>query len=460
MIDNEPVVRRPVISSRNSTKPKKSSTLRTSFAPDAGIDEDGSDTTLPPPTKRPGLGRLTLERNAEARLSSNQFPFRAGQTEDRPSYNADYLAELKSSTPSTPRDIDASPDATTPDLDIITKFGSSAGALMTSATAEESLIPTDAEIREKKERRRRLKHEQDFISLDDPAGTGSASDSDVDSDGGRRGRRSLILPAEELNLRSKYGETRLEADDEDIAEGFDEFVEDAGRVTLDRKGAREQERQRRSDIASQIRSAQGGGENDGDDDPAAAADEPDEEEVARTAAYEATQTRAGTYGARATGREGGGEREREQRWRKRMEPPRITPVPDLRGAIARFTELMRGKEAELGASKTQLDRLKSEAAEIDAEEIRVQTLLREAGERLERLRGEAAAAAVQADIVETEPAASPAADGINQTMNGDGGASMTDTASTLAASAFPGMSQPQPGSMASMARNMYDEDDY
>jgi len=397
-----------VLSARGSSRVKKPSTLRASFTP-SGQDGDEED-DAPPTIRKPNLARQALERNAAERL-----PIRAGISEGRPSYSADYLAELKSSQPSTPRDqsvprgdpMDEDLDTA---LDIASKFGPNAStSLIHPASAPTpSLIPTDAEIREKKDRRRRLaaeqksgQEEEDFISLDSPGFVGSrrrpaASDSDANSDEERTPRRthSLIIPAEHFDPdASKYPETRLVRDDEDMAEGFDAFVEDAGKVSLSRAGLRTQEQTRRKELSAQIRAAQtitGGGASASSD--AAAADDAaessvDEDEAARLRAYDAAQTRAGTYGERSTGVRSA-ERERESSLQRRLaHQARVTPVPDLKGVLGRWREMVGAKEAEVGAARARLDVVRMEKEEVRGDEARVVVLLKEAGERFEKLRG-------------------------------------------------------------------------
>lgn len=347
------------------------------------------------------MARQALERNAAERL-----PFRAGNSENTPSYNADYLAELKNSQPSTP------PALTTPEdnaleqlddtpyaLDIASKFGSSSTALLhPSSIPQPSLIPTDAEIREKKERRRRLAAEEkaeDFISLDTPGADRSFHAAASDSDNDEPRHRSLIIPAEQFDPHApKYPETRLVRDDEDIAEGFDDFVEDSGKVTLSRAGAREQESSRRKDLAAQIRAAQSeaaGGDGSEEDD------EVDEEEAARLRAYEAAQTRAGTYGERSTGLRSS-EREKEADLHRRLaHAPKVTVVPDFKAVLARWREMVGVKEAEVSAAKARLDAVRREKEEVRGDEARVVVLLEEAGKRFEKLRGEVAAKAIEND---------------------------------------------------------------
>jgi len=101
----EPVVKRPI-----SSKPKKRSSLRLSFGPGdadaASGHAEGSPVVFTP--KKSNLSRLALDNNAERKslrksLPSEQLPFRAGISEDKPSYSKDYLAELRNSTPSTPK---------------------------------------------------------------------------------------------------------------------------------------------------------------------------------------------------------------------------------------------------------------------------------------------------------------------------------------------------------------------
>lgn len=268
----------------------------------------------------------------------------------------------------------------------------------------QAYIPSQAEIDEKKSRRRRLAKEQDFVSLDsgnnggDDNGASSASDGETD-DGGY-GKRSLVIPAEEVDLKAKYAPSRLEEDEADIGEGFDDFVEDAGRVTLGRKGMKVQEWQRRKEMAEQIKAAQfgygygagvSGDESEGDDDAGGEGGEDvDDDEMARNAAYEAKQTRAAMYGAAGTAhsqqRE---EKAREERFRRRLEyQPRIRPIPELKNVVGRFWEMVEVKERALGESRKRLEALEREMVEIEGEEERVKVLLEEAGRRFEKLQME------------------------------------------------------------------------
>lgn len=253
-------------------------------------------------------------------------------------------------------------------MDIVAKFGS------LSTTRISSAIPTDAEIREKKERRARLaqEHESGFISLDDRDeehgaiyNAGNAYDSD-DLDR----PRDVALRS---SFKEKYPETRLVPDDEDFAEGFEEFVDD-GRINLGRKAEREAERKRRKEMASMIAEAEGGVEGESADD------ESDDSEAERNAAYEAAQTRAGTYGRR--------DKPSADDTRPRT-PPKITPLPELGGVLARLRERLKEQEAIKAQKVRRMQELVRERTEIESHEKWIQEQLKEAGERYEKLRIEA-----------------------------------------------------------------------
>ncbi|KAK8168490.1 nineteen complex-related protein 2-domain-containing protein [Phyllosticta citrichinensis] len=366
----QPVVKRPSI----ATKGKKRSSLRLSFGPGEGGD-GGDEKPFTP--KKSNLSRIATERNAErkasggfrASLSSDRLPSRPDiGSEDRPSYSKEALAELRESTPTTPKDLSSDRSESGKELDIAAKFG----ALSTTRTS--SAIPTDAEIREKKERRARLaqEHESGFISLDDrdeEHGTIYDAGNAYDSDDMDRPRDVALRSS----FKEKYPETRLVPDDEDFAEGFEEFVDD-GRINLGRKAEREAERKRRKEMASMIAEAEGGAEGE------SAEDESDDSEAERNAAYEAAQTRAGTYGQR--------DKASTDDTRPRT-PPKITPLPELGGVLARLRERLKEQEIIKAQKVRRMQELVRERAEIESHEKWIQEQLKEAGERYEKLRIEA-----------------------------------------------------------------------
>jgi hypothetical protein len=311
--------------------------------------EDAEETSEVITPKRPGLGKRVLEKNAfqqssRASGSSEHLPFRVGQDQDRPTYAQDYLKELRESTPSTPINVNSVPsdgDESGKAVDVAAKFGE---IMKTTAS---SVIPSEAEIREKKARRARLAKEQeaqDFISLDD---------GDESEDWSLDRRREKV-------------ETRLVPDDEDFAEGFDEFVED-GKISLGRKAEREQQRRQREEMRELIHEAENTSEED-------------ESDVERKAAYEAAQTRAAMDGM---GRDHG-----DLSTRSRT-PPKVTALPQLSTVLER----LRASLAEMEYSKmllvNRMEELRKEKADIAVREVEIQTLIKDAGEQYERLRIEA-----------------------------------------------------------------------
>jgi hypothetical protein len=308
-------------------------------------DEDSSTSAVFTP-KKSTLSRQAVEKNALRKalvstLSSEHLPFR--QSDDRPSYSLDHLNELRSSTPSTPKDLKSlsdDEDGAGKTLDLASKFGSNL------AVYQDSAIPTDAEIKEKKERRARLAKEE-YIAL-----------SDEDNN---RNEISL-LP------RKPNPNTRLVRDDEDIAEGFDEFVEDGG-IAVGRKAEREQKRRHEAEIRDLINEAEGSSEADSDDS-----------EAERRAAYEAAQTRAGMDGL---------QKEATNRYPPRPRtPPKITPLPSLNACLERLRESLVGVQHARMQKVRRMEEIQREKADIATREVEIQELIREAGERYEKLRGE------------------------------------------------------------------------
>ena len=364
-VEDTPTVIRPSIASRGSSKTKKRPSARVSFGlggTSMTEDDDNEGTTVFTP-KKSSLSRQAVEKNALRKsiannLSSDYLSFR--QTDDRPSYSADYLDELKTSTPSTPKDLRSQSDTNdenSKELDLVSKFGSDL-AFQDSSSA----IPTDAEIREKKERRARLAKEQDFISLDNVD-----AQEQEDSDG----ERPLLPYARQKPPKEE--ETRLVRDDEDIAEGFDEFVSD-GRIALGKKAEREQKKQQKAAMRDLINEAEGG--NDSADS------EEDDSEAERHAAYEAAQTRKGMDGLKRKD-------EQSTRPKRPRTPPRITPLPTLAGCLEKLKQRLAGMEYARMQKVRRLEEVRKEKEDIRVREEEIQQLLRETGERYEKLKQEA-----------------------------------------------------------------------
>ncbi|OMP87409.1 hypothetical protein BK809_0007495 [Diplodia seriata] len=174
-------------------------------------------------------------------------------------------------------------------------------------------------------------------------------------------------------IKEKYPEGRLVREDEDVAEGFDEFVED-GRISLGRKAEREAARKRREEMASMIADAEGGGSGD---------DGSDDSEDERNAAYVAAQTKAGTYGSR--------DKNADDPQRPRT-PPKISSLPELGGVLARLRASLKEQEEVKAARVRRMEELAREKTDISSQESWIQSQLKIAGEKYEKLRIEAGGA--------------------------------------------------------------------
>jgi Nineteen complex-related protein 2 len=342
----EPVVKRPQL----LAKGKRKSTPRISFGPSAQDDEDEGSTVVK--AKKIGASRLSAVQQSESSGRSSPgggLPFRAGLESDRPSYTKEALRELQQSTPNT-KDRQSEDAGDFMALDVASKFGSVA------RIGGESAIPTEAEIREKKERRARRAKEQEYIAL-----YGDEDPYDEND------QRELMLRPEE-----KYPETRLVHEDEDLAEGFDDFVED-GNIALGRKAEREEKRRKRAEISNLIDDAQVLKSDEDEDDS----------EVERKAAYDAAQFRAGTYGQNVTGTNDRDEDQRPQA------PSKITPIPELSSVLTQLRDALEGMQETSKRYESRLREIVVEKAEVAEQEQWVQTQLKETGEKYEKLRAEA-----------------------------------------------------------------------
>ncbi|KAG9949130.1 hypothetical protein KCU85_g4589, partial [Aureobasidium melanogenum] len=344
------LVKRPV------AKHRKSSTLRPSFAPDHDDDVDDSSTLVTP--KRANLSRLAVQRNAERR-SDVAFRPSLDSTLDRPTYNRDYLDELKQSTPATPKDIASTSATDTEDvaftskaaIDVKSKFGSDL-----SRYQPPTAIPSAAEIQEKKARRARLAKENDFLSLEDDG-------DDEDDEAVTRDDQGRLI----LKPKEKYPETRLVHDDEDMLEGFDDFTAD-GKIAFGRKAQREEEQKRRAEMASMIADAEGQSADDDNED--------EESEAERNAAFEVAQTRHGTYAAR----------EQEADSARPQTPPRVVPLPTMDSVVERLRKRLEEMQVVRANKANEMQSLVGEKSRISEEEVRVQAALKETGEKYQKLR--------------------------------------------------------------------------
>ncbi|KAG7293686.1 hypothetical protein NEMBOFW57_003742 [Staphylotrichum longicolle] len=365
-----PVVVRPALGRSGSTKVKKRpASSRLSFGPSetaAGEDDDATTggTVNKPFTPKKPLGQRLLENNALRRTTSlqnlaNSLPMRFGGQDEGPKYNKEYLEELQSSTPNTPQNLaslqihDDEMELDQSELEGALVVQSTEVAAPQTAAAAGAHILTEAEIRERKERRARLAKEAEFISLDDG--------SDEEGLTGQGGRVTV-------NFSKKKKESRLIAEDEDLGEGYDEFVSDGG-LALGKKAEREAARRHRQEMAELIKAAEVGSDAESDDS-----------EAERRAAYEAAQRRAGMDGLH------------------RHEPdvdmdgatgpdaiPRMKPLPKLGEVLQRMREIVQGLEDEVTRKRATIGGLEKEKEEILAREKEVQEILNQAGAKYQEV---------------------------------------------------------------------------
>ncbi|WQF84211.1 hypothetical protein CDEST_09225 [Colletotrichum destructivum] len=353
--DDGPVVIRPAVSRSSSLKQKKrKSASRLSFGGAVGdADSDDAAKTEYTTPKKSTLGYQAFENSA----LKNRLPMRTfrDEEEDRPKYSKEYLSELQNSTPNTPQNLTSlrMQDEDGMDLD----DSELEGAVIVNQAdfaprQHQTNILTESEIQERKQRRARLAQEQqqgdeDFISFDD------------NDDGG-------------ASLRKKKADTRLVPEDEDLGEGFDDFVEDGG-LSLGRKAEREEKIRRRREMAEQIQMAEGG-----------SGDESDASEAERRAAFEAAQTRSGMDGLQKP--------ERNPAEQLLQVPPKITPLPSLTECLSRLQTTMRAMELDLEEKKQRVQELRQERDGIMTRKDEVQQLLNEAGQKYTAAVGNGASA--------------------------------------------------------------------
>ncbi|KAL2756698.1 hypothetical protein ACRALDRAFT_1075560 [Sodiomyces alcalophilus JCM 7366] len=349
--DSGPVVVRPSIGRK-----KRSSSSRLAFGQSRDTSDDNGGASSATPKKTTTLGQKALENSAVKKSSafSQRLPLRRFESDDddRPRYSKESLAELQNSTPRRPQGESVSTphgqaademelDASELEGAVIVNDGEYSGALAATAPTHKTTILTDAQIQERKQRRSRLAQEQEqdgFISLENEYEDGPI-------------------------VAKPSSDTRLVPEDEDLGEGFDDFVEDGG-LSLGKKAEREARDRRRREMAERIQEAEGNSEEDSDDS-----------EAERRAAFEAAQTRSGMDGLA-----------KPQVARRPDEsllqaPPKITPLPELEGCLDGLRVTLQNMEAELREKRARVAELKDEKTAILKREGEVQSLLDEAGRK-------------------------------------------------------------------------------
>ncbi|XWW95325.1 hypothetical protein V2A60_003283 [Cordyceps javanica] len=337
--DGPVVVKAKVGAQKQKKKPKS----RLSFGLGAAEDE-GDTATLENSMKKSSLSQRVIENNAMKRgIAMRGFPTRTfADDDDRPRYSKEYLDELQSSTPTTPIDSTSIPtDGDEMELDASELEGAMVvDSPAPAPPASKIQVLTDAEIRERKERRSRLAQEQDFLSVED------------DDDGGRA---------------KKKGDTRLATDEDQMGEGFDDYVEDGG-VSLGKRAEKQRRKQDREKMAELINAAEGH-----------SSDSSSDSEAERRIAYETSQTRSGMDGLK---------RPRRDPAKELLEiPSKITPLPSLAECIARLQATLSGMEAQIQQKSAAVEQMRNEKQSIEAREKEVQSLLDETGKKYQEAMG-------------------------------------------------------------------------
>ncbi|KAH6651380.1 nineteen complex-related protein 2-domain-containing protein [Chaetomium tenue] len=358
-----PVVIRPTLGRSSSTKVKRRpASSRLSFGPGEGAagkaDDDTGGAVVKPFTSKKPLGQRLLENNTLRKSASLQnlagtLPMRFGAQEEGPKYSKEYLEELQSSTPNTPQNLASLQihDEDEMELDqselegalVVQSTDVAKPQPMQGATAQ---VLSEAEIRERKERRARLAKEADFISFDDDGS---------DNEEPQSGRVTIDFP-------KKKKDSRLIAEDEDLGEGYDEFVSDGG-LALGKKAERDAARRHRKEMADLIQAAEDGSDAESDDS-----------EAERRAAYEAAQRRAGMDGLHRP--------DDDQDMDGAGGPdaiPRMKPLPKLNEVLQRMREIVQGLENDVTQKQRRIGDLEKEKEEILAREKEVQEILNQAG---------------------------------------------------------------------------------
>ncbi|KAF4125015.1 hypothetical protein GMORB2_3854 [Geosmithia morbida] len=351
--DEGPAVVRPNIA-RSSSSQKKRMPLKSKLSSGrrSGDDDDvGEDAITRPPKKTP-LGKRAME-NSASKKGVSALPMRTfhnDDDDDRPKYSKEYLEELQSSTPNTPRPVSAAAadmmELDESELDgalVVDDAGIGSLAPATTATTNATQVLTEAQIREKKERRVRLAREQDFLSVED----------DDDDDAAAAARK----PA---------GESRLKASEDEMGEGFDSYIEDGG-LSLGRRAERERRKRDRQQMAELITAAEGNPDESSSDS----------DDAERRIAYEAAQTRAGMEGLDRKLRKDGHSADKHLL----KVPAKMAPIPSLPECIAKLQLSLRTMEAELHAKEAHLQKLRDDKAAIAEREVKVQSLLDDTGKK-------------------------------------------------------------------------------
>jgi hypothetical protein len=167
--------------------------------------------------------------------------------------------------------------------------------------------------------------------------------------------------------RKKKEDTRLVAEDEDLGEGFDDYVDDGG-LSLGKRAEKERRKRDRQQIAEMINAAEGH-----------SSDSSADSDAERRIAYEAAQTRAGMDGLKKPRNDPASE--------LLQVPPKITPLPSLSECLIKLQSSLKTMEEEIKKRDVRVQQLRNEKAEIAKREGEVQALLDETGKKYQEAMG-------------------------------------------------------------------------
>ncbi|CAK7269427.1 hypothetical protein SEPCBS57363_003594 [Sporothrix epigloea] len=438
--EEDSVVVRPVLSRSGSRRNKKrlstaSSSLRLSFGGAGDVGDEDTGPVVVTPNKRgagasSSLTQRVLENNAFRKSLSGRLPTRyraSGENEgeedtvssgrnadgfdeddddDRPRYSQAYLDELQSSTPNTPQNLNSfqrndgvqkyNEDSDLMDLDpseldgamvvdaselpftSAVVSGSSLSLTAGTTTAPAGMMMTTTQIQERKERRARRALE------------GDAFQSDPDGDE-ENGEYISLLTDEQRRKKHEKERTRLVREDEDLGEGFDEFVEEKEALSIGRKAERAARRKRKEEMAALIDAAELGDDVAGMEG-GTANDSGDDSEAERRAAYDAAQTRAGMEGLHRWSRNGNDDEDDGSAGgvHGSIPIPRMRPLPDLAMCLKQIQNTLEAMEMEAAQHRRKLNEVEQEKAEIAAREAEVQAVLDAAAAKYQHILGEKA----------------------------------------------------------------------
>ena len=333
--DDGPIVVRP-----NAAKQKKKAKPKLRL----GDDSEDADTEELAGAKKVPFGQRVLENTAVKRgIALRTLQTWANDDNDddddthRPKYSKEYLEELQSSTPSTPRDMTELQVQHGDEMELDESELEGAMIVDSPQNQPTTQILSEAEIREKKERRSRLAKEQEFLSVEDSGD----------------------------EFSKKKDEGRLRRDDEDLGEGFDDYVEDGG-LSLGKRAQKERNKREKQQMAELINAAEGQGDDSSSDSDAE-----------RRMAYEAAQSRAGLDGLKKP----------KISKDSAPVPQKIMPVPTMAQALARLEASLKAKQAEMRVQTSRLTKSREDREDIDKRQAELQTLLDETGKKYQESMG-------------------------------------------------------------------------